>query len=160
MTMQMRMLMTALLLLALAACQREASCLGGSRDVTVGTNELDTQYDTDHSALFHIYFVPQWPRVQGAAHGAFAAHGGTQRRQTIDWTFQTDSFTVKASRVSFVDCARVEADGHTYDIANGNVFIANVNRDGSLQVKQLPHVLSDRDPSPGAVLAFIRREGG
>jgi hypothetical protein len=156
----MRALITALLVLGLAACQRETSCLGGSRDVTVGTNELDTQYDTNHTALFHIYFVPQWPQAEGAARVASAAHGGTPHRQTIDWTFRTDSLTVKASPVSFDDCTRVKAGGHAYDIANGNVFIANVNRDGSLQVKQLRDVLSDRDPSPGAVLAFIRREGG
>ena len=157
--MTMRVLISALLVLGLTACQREVSCFSGSRSFAVGMAELETQYDGNHSALFHIYFVPQWPQPAGGGQITAGAHGGTPRRQTIEWTFHSDEMTVKASPVSFVDCTRVEAGGHTYDIANGNVFVASVNRDGSLQLKQLPHLLRDRDPPPDVVLAFIRREG-
>ena len=156
----MKKLALLVLALALAACRHEVSCLGDTRSGSIDNARIDTLYDSSHKALFHIYVIPDWKPQPAFGSGDSAAIGGTAEKQTIRHAFREEHFTVPAEPVSFTDCTFVNAGHHVYDIARGNVFVANVHRDGTLQVKQLKHRLEDRNPSPEEVVAFIRRENG
>ena len=107
----------------------------------------------------HVLFVPQWdpPRADlGFEYGS----AGDERTHTFRFAytergvkqFEAQPVTV-FRRYLFADV--FEGGGRRFDLADGNIFVVAVNRDGSVRVSQVPRLEGKRQPSE--ILAAVKK---
>jgi hypothetical protein len=107
----------------------------------------------------HVLFVPRWdpPRVDRSfRHGS----GGDEREFAFRFSyaergveqFETKPVTV-TRRHLFADV--FEGGGRRFDLADGNIFVVAVDRDGSVHPSQVPRLEGKREPAE--ILAAVKR---
>jgi hypothetical protein len=106
----------------------------------------------------HVIFVPQWdpPRVD---HGFVIGDGGDERTYQFRYSYQEQGITrfeVQPLTVRRRMLRRdvFEGGGRRFELQDGNVFVAAVHRDGSVQVTQLPRLEGIRQPNE--ILAHVK----
>lgn len=123
---------------------------------------LTSEYQTDRrsrekTALAHVLFIPDVDVPKGG-YGISGGNGGNPERQMLHYDYhELDGIHLKAQPVTIVKWASVEGGGRTYSLAKGNLFVALVHRDGSVELTQLPRVLKDPGLSPNDVLARMKK---
>jgi hypothetical protein len=115
--------------------------------------------ETEHAA-FHILFVPTVEPSPKSGFALGSGGGGSKRKITFDYSYEEFDWTSEKRRIhshpiSVHDLNTLEAEGKSFRLGNGSVFVANVGLDGSLEVIQLPVRASDHDSTAVAVLARI-----
>ena len=155
----MRRLMVAFLVsLLVAGCKRQVHGLAGSTWTSFGRARMIT-WNVTHLPtgrvvpLVHILFVPDWDSVPRGDQGSANSDSGTIDRMEIRCTFYDGSRKVAAQPFEIHNAETVHAAGRSWNLRNGNVFVAIVNPDGTLRITQL----STNESSPAGVLAFIKR---
>lgn len=156
------------LTLVLTGCRTERVSLPGSRSASFSGAGLFTQYRTDRSSdrsvpLIHILFLGHAQPASGSGFGAAMGSGGAIEDLTFrysyyefDWT--SKKYDVKARPVHLRNLQSLEADGQSFALTRGSVFVVHVERDGRLRAVQLPHFAEQLDLDPNALLEHIKRQ--
>ena len=125
-------------------------------------SSLDSHYVYDGSdeliPVCHVLFVPQWdPRVDASFHHGT---GGDVRDYTFRISYeeqgvkQFDAQPLKVRR-RYLLADVFEGDGHRFKLADGNIFVVAVDRDGSQRVSQVPRL--EGKPHPSEILAAVKK---
>jgi hypothetical protein len=155
------------LTLALAGCRADRVSLAGSRSASFNGAGLFTQYRTDRSSgrpvpLIHILFVGHAPLAPGSGGGSDMAHGGSvedlsYRYSYHEFDWASEKYRVQARPVHVRNLQTLEADGQSFGLTRGSVFVVHVERDGRLRAVQLPYFAEQLDFGPNALLEHIKR---
>ena len=128
-----------------------------------GNSYLLSHYIYDGSdepvPVCHVLFVPQWDPPRGT-HGFQCGSGGDERKHAFRFSyveqgvkqFETQPVTV-VRRYLLADV--FEGGGRRFDLADGNIFVVAVSRDGSTRVSQVPRLDGIRQPSE--ILAAVKK---
>jgi hypothetical protein len=156
-----------LALIVLAGCAGENEPrLGTSRSASFDTASLVTQFfkprgRDQERALFHILFVPVVQPAPDSAVGTNGSHGGTPEHKKFNarytFTGPSEKISIQSHTIDVRESKTLEAEGQSFPFTNGTVFIARVERDGRLQVRQLPVKAETGDSDPKAVLELIKQ---
>jgi hypothetical protein len=150
-----------LVLLGVVACREDQ--VSRTTYLTLGAAELVSAVDVDPSTnrevpLYHVLFVPELEPPPGGDYGTTGS-GGVARDE-IDLRY---SYYEAARKLAFDsqpvyirNRKKLEAGGRSFDLAQGNVFVANVSLDGAVTVTQLPSLGAAHDASANAVLQHIK----
>jgi hypothetical protein len=144
-----------------------AACRDGHQSQTtfqsIGAATLVSAADLDPSTkrevpLYHVLFVPDLDPPQRGSHGTTGAGGGTGDDVKIRYGYYEDArnLTIESQPVYVHNRKKLEAGGRSFDLAQGNVFLANVSLTGALDVTQLPPMGESHDVSAYAVLEHIK----
>lgn len=157
-----------LLFAIVTACRRDSTILSSSRYTSFSNAQLVTQFYKSRSSdedlpLFHILFVPVVEPSPQSGFGVSFSGGGTVDElefryayEEFDWSSRKRS--IHSHPVHVRNLTTVEAEGHSYRISKGSVFVAHVDLDGALKVIQLPLMARELDLAPDAVLVAIKRQ--
>jgi len=151
------------LLLCATACHSREPHFTGSRQGGVhGGSSLTTLHfapggESPSIALVHVLFVPQIDEPSDRMRGSATSVAGNLDVQELGYSYyEQDGPSIRAHPV-FVKAAKtVEADGRIFQLAQGNLFIARVQREGSVALSQLPEVIQSMDASMDTVLAAMK----
>lgn len=152
--------------IALVVLLASASCgwndnLRGSRSSFLGPALLDTQFQWDAKTKrdvprYHVLFVPRWYVAADSDFGTSGGHGGTRDRLSHDYTFYDRSGPpVHSQPLHFLRTNTVETSGRTFELVTGGIYVAEVNRDGTLAVTPLP--ATTPDATPEQILAYVKK---
>ena len=148
-----------------------AACGGTGKSRTtfagLGAAQLVSAFDVDRSnrdiPLYHVLFVPDIDPPRGVAFGLTGSGGGTSKNVQIGYGYDqyadgqsTPALSIQAQPVHILNRTTLEAGGRSFDLAQGNVFVASVSRDGALQVTQLAAVPDSYGTSPESILGYIK----
>lgn len=161
------LVLQAVLLSALAAigCRQDHPGLGSSRYASFQGAQLITQCERDASGqdipLIHLLFVPDVDLDERKGHSLGGVGGGSKEHLQFVYDYREFGWTPKGGRirshpVHVLDGKRVEAEGQSFELAQGNLFVVHVSRKGALRVTQLPH-RATRDAGESEVLKTIQR---
>jgi hypothetical protein len=161
-------LVIVVLVLASFRCAPSGPQLAGSQSTGFGSaTRLDTQFHIDEATkqevpLVQVLFVPQWDVPEGGGFGTSGGHGGTRKLLELDYSYHelgsgSAKRRIDSQRIRVVDGETLEAQGRVFHLSAGNVFVVDVNEDGTVQVTQVPSASQARDASPPAVLALIQK---
>ncbi len=123
---------------------------------------LESLYINDGSdepvPVCHVLFVPQWDRAR-VNHGFSYGGGGDDREYSFNigyWEQDVKQFEAKPVRVRRSLFADVfEGGGRRFDLADGNIFVVAVHRNGSQRVTQVPRLEGTRQPDE--ILAAVKK---
>jgi hypothetical protein len=154
--------------LAIAACvQREGAPPDVNRSGAVGTAHLFTEFRKNGEELIpliHVLFVPDAdidPR-EPYGYGAAAASGGTFdefrfRTTFAGLTWSGAKLSVQSHPAYLRKLQTFEADGRSFALSRGKIFLVNVARDGSLRAVQVPPGPHDPGSDPASVVEYMKR---
>lgn len=151
------------LLAVTAACWRGRHGTSGNSASFGNHSNLESLYVYDGSddpvPLCHVLFVPQWdpPRVDlSFQYGS----GGDERKHNFRLSYAEQG--VKQFEIQPVTVVRnrlspdvFEGGGRRFDLADGNIFVVAVYRDGSVGVSQVPRLEGKRQPYE--ILAAVKK---
>jgi hypothetical protein len=156
------------LTLALTVCRADRVSLPSSRSASFTGAGLFTQYRTDRSSdrpvpLVHILFLGHAQPAPGNGSGAFLGHGGTTEDLSFRYSYYeydraSEKYRVQARPVHVRNLQTLEADGQSFALTRGSVFVVHVERDGRLRTVQLPHFAEQLDFDADALLEHIKRQ--
>ena len=135
----------------------------GSRSSSLGPALLDTQFQWDAKTKrdvprYHVLFVPRWHVAQDAGFGLSGGRSGTRERRSHQYTFHENGRSapvVHSQPLHVLRTNTVEASGRTFELVTGGIFVAEVNRDGTLAVTPLP--ATPPDATPEQILAYVKK---
>jgi hypothetical protein len=113
---------------------------------------LESLYINDGSdepvPVCHVLFVPQWDPAR-VNHGFSYVGGGDVREYSFNIGYReqdVQQFEAKPVRVirRFLFADVFEGGGHRFDLADGNIFVVAVHRNGSQRVTQVPRLEGSR----------------
>jgi hypothetical protein len=127
--------------------EKEADLIGDSTVTALGIAELVTVYAPGQTAVAHVVFVPAADTPEDRGYGSANSIGGTASRYDIQYGLVVEGrdrpdLRIDARPVVIHHRKTVEADGQTFDLTRGNIFLVHVNLDGTLLPIQLPHTNS------------------
>jgi len=144
----------------LAGCGSHEPRIAGStsRGMSAAA-KLDTEFWTRagsdrREALIHVLWVPEFDVPESKGYGTAGGGGGTAKLVTFDYTYQDDDRSIKSERVTVRDHESVEGGGRTYQLSQGNVFLARVGERGAVRLTQVSSTVTGDDPAQ--VLAAIQ----
>ena len=145
-----------LLVLSVLACG-QPQYLGG-RSESFGPARLHTEYRMDIGSdrpvpVCHVLFVPRFDPDRHRNYSFTGGSGGDVHRYEFRFGYR-GSFEVESERLVLIGRKRMEASGRSFPLKAGNVFVAEVKRDGTLDVTQLPTI--ELDPAPNDVLRYVQ----
>jgi hypothetical protein len=134
-----KLLILAILLLA---CSRRVQYTM-SESTAFGAAQLASQFgrmgaETREVAILHVLWVPRFEAV--APYGVVLGDGGTSARFKLSCSFSGHRLRVQPESVVVLDGRSVEATGRRYDLRDGNLFVAEVDRRGAVAFRQLHRV--------------------
>ena len=105
--------------------------------------------------------MPEIEAPAAGAYGSVMAGGGSVDHYELHFSYsdRARGISVQASPVTIVNDRVVEAGGRSFDLANGNVFVASVAATGGVKLRQIRKTLDDKETSPDAVMSVIRAAG-
>jgi hypothetical protein len=156
------------LMLVLTGCRADRVSLASSRSSSFRGAGLFTQYRTDRSSdrsvpLIHILFLAHAQPAPASGSGSSMAHGGTIEDLSFRYSYYEFGWTskkddVQARPVHLRNLQSLEADGQSFALKRGSVFVVHVERDGRLRAVQLPDFAEKLDLDPNALLEHIKRQ--
>lgn len=156
------------LLLVLTGCHTDRVSLPRSRSASFTGAGLFTQYRTDRSSdrpvpLIHILFLGHAQPAPGNGSGAGMASGGTSEDLNFRYSYYeldrtSKKYEVESRPVHLRNLQTLEADGQSFALARGSVFLVYVERDGRVRAVQLPQFAERLDLDPNALLEHIKRQ--
>jgi hypothetical protein len=145
-----KLTIVAMAMLALACYNRN-----GNRGVAVGSAWLDTVYLRYRIPAVYLLFIAdiESPGGRGGwgGGGSFGAWDAELRRTYTDHTTHT---TIHARHI-VIRGTTLRADGKSFDLTRGNIFVVHVSPSGSLSVTQLPERRGADEP-PRNVVSLIK----
>ena len=155
------------LMLALTGCGDDR--VSSSRSGSFTGAGLFTTYRAHRSSerpvpLIHILFVnhvhPAPENVSGAALGGGGLNKElmTYRYSYYEFDRASEKHRVEARPVHVRNLQTLEADGQSFALTRGSVFVVHVERDGRLRAVQLPQFAEQLDLDPNALLEHIKRQ--
>ena len=161
--MRVRLLSIVLLTWTVVACRQDEYGLAGSRSAGFRSSSLVTEYRLERKsgskiALAHVLFVPDRD-VPAGGFGNGTSTGGTANRLKLRFHYyETDTgFSVDARPVEIIDAMTVQSGTRSFQLKQGNLFVALVHDDGSVDLTQLPHVVHDEGVEAEAILERMKR---
>lgn len=150
-----------LVLLGVVACREGKESRTTFQSVGVAT--LVSAVDIDRSTnrevpLYHVLFVPDLEPPQRGFHGTTGSGGGTGDDVKIGYGYYEEArnLEVDSQPVYIHKRKTLEGGGRSFDLAQGNVFVANVSLNGAVTVTQVPPLGASHDASANAVLEHIK----
>lgn len=150
-----------LVLLGVVACHGDQASRTTFQSLGVAT--LVSAVDIDRSTnrevpMYHVLFVPDLEPPQRGFHGTSGSGGGTGDEVSISYSYYEEARNLEFdSRPVYIHNRKtLEAGGRSFDLAQGNVFVANVSLDGVVTVTQVPPIGESHDASAYAVLEHIK----
>jgi len=145
------------------ACHDRVLQLSGSRFVSFGASELVTAYRKDPAtdreiALLHVLFVsPVDPPVDGGF-GVSGSLTGSVENYAVDYTYYEPSGgrSIQSRPVRILNGTTVNVADRGFNLQQGNVFVAEVGRQGEVRLTQLRLTLQEKATPANAVLAAIK----
>jgi hypothetical protein len=155
------------LMLALTGCRADRVSLPSSRSSAFTGAALFTQYRTDRSSerpvpLIHILFLDHAPHPEVSP--ASLGSEGTTEDLSFRYSYNEydrsskKRYEVRAHPVHLRNLQTLEADGQSFALTRGSVFVVHVERDGRLRTVQLPHFAEQLDFDPNALLELIKQQ--
>ena len=160
----MRKVLTILLLTSsVAACRWSEHVehgLAGSRHASFQGSELVTDFRNDRKstkiALAHVLFIPDRD-VPVGGFGNFSSCGGSVARQEMGFHYYEDTgFSVQAEPVAILDATTVKSSKQVFHLSEGNLFVALVHDDGTVDLSQVHRVVQDANVPAEAILDVIK----
>ena len=146
-----------LVLLGVVACRGEKESRTTMR--TLGAAQLVSAHYIDPSTnreapLYYVLFVPDLDPAK--SYGTSGAGGGTGDEVKLGYSYYDEERKLSSQPVYIRDRKRLEAGGRSFELAQGNVFVADVGLNGAVTVTQLPPLGASYDGSAHAVLEHIK----
>ncbi len=156
----MKAVALAMLVASALSCHRPLEPTG-TRIVPYRAARLVSEYRRDPEsgrrfALLHVLFMPPFEPGRGEAFGGSNVVGGSSDRTLLRYSYTDVRAAIESMPVTVSDNRMVAAGGRLYDLERGNVFIANVSRDGTIDLAQIHVTREDENESADSVLAAIR----
>jgi hypothetical protein len=148
--------------LSTAGC-RDGLALAGSRHMRLGGSSLVSEYRVDRRtdtkiALVHVLFIPERDVPKGGGYSVGTPSGGTPDRCELDFHYAEveSGFAVSSQPVTILKADTVEANGRKFQLSKGNLFIAMVHPNGSVDLTQLNRVIQDAEATAQSVLDVMK----
>ena len=155
------------LVLSFAGCRGDRASLVKSQVASFSGAALFTQYRTDRSSdrhvpLIHILFVAHTQPASGNMSTGATAHGGSIEELQFRYSYNeydraSRKYEVESDRVYVRNLQTLEADGQSFPLARGSVFVVHVERDGRVRAVPLPHFAERLDLDANTLLELIKQ---
>ncbi|HEX7151332.1 MAG TPA: hypothetical protein VF618_07570 [Thermoanaerobaculia bacterium] len=157
------------LMLALTGCQNDRASLPTLRSASFTGAGLFTQYRTDRASgrlvpLIQILFVSHVHPGPDSMSTAVMSSGRTEDDLRFSYVYNEydrragKKYEVASRPVHLRNLQTLEADGQSFALARGSVFVVHVERDGRLRAVQLPYFAERLDLEANDLLEHIKRQ--
>lgn len=145
----------------LGACRGAELGLAGSRHAGFRGATLMTEYRTKPRtdtkfALAHVLFVLDRDIAPANGSGNSSWDAGSSEDHEMGVEYSDGDFSVQSHPVRFRKSQTVEADGKSFELAGGNLFVAMLEPDGSVNLTQLPRTLPDGETSAESIVDVMK----
>lgn len=157
-----RLVVAVLFAVTLLSCQKNAARFGGHRVRVYWPAALVTEYRSasairGQEALLHVLFVPVFDLPKTAFSGINTGHGGTDERRSIDVSYVVGpGQSIAAQPISVHEKRTVAVGERSFNLADGNVFLAYVSGGGFVTMSQLKITRNDPNESSDSIVREIQ----